>query len=190
VVRRGAAALIDLSKQNFRGARAALEVLGSDAPDRLARDELLRLVASVGDFTELAPGLTRPFELVSVNVPLVAAQIGYLKITSRVGFFVHRITNRSTLQCSIVTSPPAGLYAQSTATGSVTRGFQANPSASLAFETGTTLTAITSGFNLLQSETYQPNSPLWVPPGLPLEVSLATVNTAMDILLALSEPIA
>jgi len=184
VVRRGAAALIDLSKQPFREAREAIETIGADAPDRLAREELARLTIGVADYSLLVPGPPAFEEFVEWNGAAVALRFAQFQASSSVGFWlVHMINVDSAI---VVNFAPDALAAS----GTVTRVPVGTQPPRMLYTTGDAAAA-PAGYGLTSSSTVAQlvqAKPLWVPPGRVLSMTNTTVADTAIIRLRVVQP--
>jgi len=184
VVRGSAAALIDLSKQPFREAREAIETIGADAPDRLAREELARLTIGVADYSLLVPGPPAFEEFVEGNGALVALRYGQLQVSSSVGFWLlHLISVDSQI---VVNFAPDALAAS----GTVTRVPVGTLPPRMLYTSGDAA-ALPTGYGVQVSSTVPQlvqAGPLWVPPGRVLSITNATVADTTIVRLRVVQP--
>lgn len=180
--------MIELDKQPFRGARSALETLGApgSGPDRLARDELLRLVASVGDYSELAAGPTRPFEALRATSPAVVARFSAVYLVSPSGFYLHSLRNNSATVVTVTTS--ATPVALAGGPGTISRGFNVDPFPALSVTAGD-LAALPPGLYVQLNANFpydNTGEPIWIPQGITVRCVGDTVNLGIDLNLIVS----
>lgn len=178
----------ELSRQSFRGARRAIEAVGHDAADRLERDELLRLAAIVQDFSELAPGLDRPFELVRVTIALVVGQFGAIQIRSQRGFYAFAFFGTAGLHHLLTTAAPLALAGGAPV---ITRNFQETAFGG-SIVAGANVASSGTGFPIDTNAalSYDPlgGRTLWVPSGRTLVIANQTAAAASDFQFGVAEP--
>lgn len=176
-------------RQAFRPGRSQFEQPGQGgAPLELRREDLVQLGITVGDYALLAEGPIHPREQYALFLGAVVARFSVAYFWSRDGFYVHDLVNRSAVQLSMNYLADPSLVPALAGTSVAVASSITGVTSSITNISGDQAAAAGFAWNLQGGEHYAPNPIAWIPANRVLVLGVNVANTAVNLLLEVSQP--
>jgi hypothetical protein len=180
---------LPLLRQAFNPGRAQFEQPGQGGnPLELEREYRAQLGITIADYSLLAQGPLHPREHYNVSTGPVVARFSNAYFWSRDGFYLHTIINRSVPQLSMNFLADPSLIPALAGTGVAAASSITGVVSTVANIFGDAAAGGGFAFNLVQAEKYQPDPIQWLPPNRVLVLGVNVANTALNVLLEVSQP--
>ena len=176
-------------REGFVAARSNFEQPGlAGVPLGVEREAPAQLGITVGDYSFAAVGPLHVYEKLSLNVNAVVARFGIAAIWSRDGFHLRSIMSRSVPQISIGALADPSLLPALAGTSVATPVSLTGVPSTITNLSGDAAAPVSFQWNLLQSQAWQWERGVWIPPSRVITIGHSNANTLLSVLLEVSQP--